>query len=67
MNQIACKEKQKSETKELTITESNEQQKEEEKRQQNIRRVLEVKVKAMRDSNMPENLVRDVERQLNLK
>lgn len=51
----------------MTINESNEQQKEEKKRQQNIRRVLEAKVKAMRDSNMPENLVRDVERQLNLK
>lgn len=67
MEQIAWKEKQKSKTKVLAHIESDEQRREEEKRQQNIRRVLEAKVKAMRDANIPESLVRDVERQLNLK
>lgn len=51
----------------MTINESAEQKREEERREQNIRRVLESKIKSMREQNMPEHLIRDVERQLNLK
>lgn len=46
--------------------EFNERQNLEEKRQQNIRSVIASKINEMRDARIPESIVRDVERQLDL-
>lgn len=42
------------------------QKKREEARQENIRKVIGAKVAEMRQSKIPEHIIRDVERQLNL-
>lgn len=46
--------------------EHEEQRKREEARQENIRKVIATKVAEMRASKIPEHIIRDVERQLNL-
>lgn len=50
----------------LSQIEYDEQKKKDEMRQQNIRNVIASKIKTMRDSNIPESIIRDIERQLNL-
>lgn len=46
--------------------EFEDQQKREEARKENIQRVIAAKVTEMRDSKIPEHIIRDVERQLKL-
>lgn len=46
--------------------EYEEEKKKEEHRQENIRKVIAAKVAEMRQSRIPEHIIRDVERQLNL-
>lgn len=46
--------------------EYQDQKKREEARQENIRQVIAAKVAEMRQSKIPEHIVQDVERQLNL-
>ena len=46
--------------------EYEEQQKKEEARQENVRKVIAAKVTEMRESKIPEHIIRDVERQLKL-
>lgn len=46
--------------------EYEEQQKREEARQENVRKVIAAKVTEMRESKIPEHIIRDVERQLKL-
>lgn len=46
--------------------ENSDRQKQEEKRQQNIRDVIASKINEMRTAKIPESIVRDVERQLDL-
>lgn len=46
--------------------EFEEQQKREEARQENIQKVIAAKVTEMRESKIPERIIRDVERQLKL-
>lgn len=46
--------------------EFEEQQKREVARQENIRKVIAAKLSEMRESKIPEHIIRDVERQLKL-
>lgn len=46
--------------------ECNERQSQEDKRRENIRNVIALKIDEMRDAQIPENIVRDMERQLHL-
>lgn len=50
----------------LSQVEHDEQKKKDEMHQQNIRSVIASKIKTMRDSNIPESIIRDIEKQLNL-
>lgn len=49
-----------------SLQEYEEQKKLEETRQDNIRKVIAMKVAEMRESKIPEHIIRDVERQLSL-
>lgn len=53
-------------TKTQSRQEYEEQKKIEEARQENIRKVIALKVAEMRESKIPEHIIRDVERQLSL-
>lgn len=53
-------------TQKQSYQEYEEQKKREEERQDNIRKVIAAKVSEMRDSKIPEHIIRDVERQLKL-
>lgn len=50
----------------LIISRYEEQRKNEETRQENIRKVIAAKVIQMRESQIPEHVIRDVERQLSV-
>lgn len=66
ISQIEQKEQNKRELRLRVKTETNLEQESEKLRQQNIKNVIAAKVKAMREANIPEQFVRNVERQLNL-
>lgn len=66
INQIQRKVENRQTNKKLGDREHQEQKKMEETRQENIRKVIAAKVAEMRESNIPEHIIRDVERQLNL-
>lgn len=66
ISQIEQKRLNKQENQIQTKNENTTQQAQEMLRQKNIRCVIAVKVNAMRAAKIPERVVRDVERQINL-
>lgn len=53
-------------TRKQSCKEYEEEKKREEERQEEIRKVIAAKVSEMRQSKIPEHIIRDVERQLKL-
>lgn len=66
INQIQQKVEVRKTSKMQSFQEYDEQRKKEEARQDNVRKAIATKVAAMRESNIPEHIIRDVERQLSL-
>lgn len=66
LSQIHQKERTKHERRSLSQIEGEQEMERERQRQQDIRMVIKCKVNEMRRTNIPEEIIRNVEKQLNL-